>query len=122
MFGSREYAFLAVGLAAFWALLTAFALFNRPVAAEGVRVFGHHWGLRILAGFLGPVLSLFFALIAIGEPPRDQDLITFLAVKGAFGVVGGLAYWETIRFGFAVTPTGLDVVSPWRGRWFIPWE
>lgn len=110
---------LTLGLAL---ALAPWAFLHRPRSDEaaGTRAFRYHWGMLLLA-LPGPLLAAFFCVAALFEPPEGSDFWIFAGFYAGFVLVGFPVFWEVIRFGFATTPGGLEVVSPWRGRWFIPW-
>ncbi len=81
----------------------------------------YHLGMLALA-LPGPLLALLFAIMGLVETPTSaSDELTYMAALGISAGVGLPLCWEVLRFGFATTPEGLEAVSPWRGRWFIPW-
>ncbi|MGL4551810.1 MAG: hypothetical protein ACRC33_11540 [Gemmataceae bacterium] len=121
MFGSGVNGFVAAGVVGFWLALTVLAAFNRPRAGPETVVFGHRWAVRILALIFGPLLSIFLAVGTAVEAPGPNEWPISAALWGGTTAVFGPGYWESIRFAFALTPEGIDYVSPWRGRWFIPW-
>jgi hypothetical protein len=122
VFGPGVSGFVAAGVVGFWLVLTVVAVFNRPRSGPQTVVFGHHWAARLLALIFGPLLSIFFAVGTAIESPGPNETPIIAAIWAGTSVIIGLMYWETIRFAFALTPEGIDYVSPWRGRWFIPWS
>ena len=106
-------------LAAFGALtlfMIAAAFFGHPRGASR-----YPWWLRALVFLFGPLLTLFFCVMGILEPPSPKDAPIFLGFTGGFALVGFPLFWELTRFGYAITPDRIEVCSPWRGRWLIPW-
>jgi hypothetical protein len=116
------YPCLLVGVLALAGLMAPWAFLHRPHtdAEAGTRAYRYHWGMLFLA-LPGPLLAAFFCVMGCIEPPDEKDLPIFVGLFCGSAIVGFPVCWEIIRCGFATTPGGLDVVSPWRGRWFIPW-
>jgi hypothetical protein len=117
------YPVILAALAAVILLMTLGAFVNRRWTNpdECVWAFRYYLGMLALA-LPGPLLALFFSIMALVEPPTPTDLHIFLILMGCSVGVGFPVCWEILRFGFAMTPEGVDVVSPWRGRWLIPWD
>jgi hypothetical protein len=122
VFGRSELAVFAAALGGFWLVLTVLAVFNRPRSGPDTLVLHHAWWLRFVGLLVGPLMSMFFAVMAAVEPPEPKYVPMVAGFLGGFALLGGAAYWETIRFALALTPDGLDYVSPWTGRRRMPWE
>ena len=98
-------------------LMIGAALLHRPAGARR-----YPWWLRIVAFVFGPGLALLFCIMGIVAPPNARDAPIFLGFMAGFAGLGFPLFWELMRFGYALPPDGIDAVSPWRGRWLIPWR
>jgi hypothetical protein len=79
-------------------------------------------------GLVGGAIMLFFGLplvvtvIAVDRPPHpEQGYLPVLTLYALFVITGAPWIWETVRFGVAAGPDGIEHHSPWRGKRFFPW-